>query len=70
MFTKRDYDKLLLDNGNRTWYDIVRLSIQDNISVKRMICKMMKKGWLQELNKLEVEELVKHIDNKLRKGAI
>lgn len=70
MFTKIDYDKFLLDNSNRTWHDVVRLSIESNISIKRMIDKMIKNEWLQELNKFEVEELVKHIDNKLKEGAI
>jgi len=56
-----DYLKMIV---NYHWLDIVRLSIQYNISIKRMIIKLMESGGLLNVGKVGIDIVVKFIDNK------
>lgn len=47
------------------WIDLIRLSITDNISIKRMIDKLIKSGGLLEIDDNNRKIVVRYIDNKL-----
>ena len=62
MISFDDYLKL---NINYTWVQIIRLSMQYNISVKRQIQKMIKTGALIDIGKYGIDDLSKYIEHKL-----
>ena len=61
-----NYEKYLKEVVNYSWVDIVRLSIQDNISVERMVKKLIEKGNLNDTDRELAKGLVKYIDEQLR----
>ena len=42
---------------NYKWNDIVTMSIEHDISIRRMIAKLIKSGGLMEINKIAIDQL-------------
>lgn len=59
-----NYDEYLMAS-NYLWHDIVRLSIEQNISIERLIDKMIDNKSLDHLDRVFRKELLKHIDKKI-----
>lgn len=49
------------------WIDLIRLSIEDNISIKRMIDKLIKSGGLIEIDDYSKKIVLRYIDVELQK---
>ncbi len=59
-----NYDEYLMAS-RYLWHDIIRLSIEENISIERMIDKMIDNKSLDHLDKVFRKDLLKHIDTKI-----
>lgn len=61
MFKKKDWIQFLKDENNYVWQDIVRLSIEENISIERLIARVFTK-----LGKVKVKDLVNFISEQIK----
>ena len=61
-YTTEEYLKIKV---NYKWNDIVTMAIERDISVRRMLVKLMKSGDLVEINSTAVEQLVFYIRHEI-----
>ena len=61
LFKKTDWDEFLFSQNRYKWQDMIMISIDENISIERLVGRLFK-----ELDKSEVKELVKHIRSNVK----